>query len=579
MSSVRFTAEEALSQLMYWDSDVEEEISETEDASEPEDNVIDDCQFPHDDEDSEDESASVPSSNENQETQKSPSTEGTLTSKDGQIKWSTSPHQSRARLSSSNVIKMTPGPTSFALSRVDDIESAFQLFISPPMEKIILDMTNLEGRRVFQEKWKPLDPSDLHAYIGILVLAGVYRSKGEATASLWNEEYGRPIFRATMSLETFHMISRVIRFDNRDTRAGRREKDKLAAIRDVWDKWVNILPLLYNPGPHVTVGESLVPFRGCCPFRQYVPNKPAKYGIKIWAACDAKSSYAWNMQIYTGKPLRGPPEKNQGMLVVLEMTEGLQGHNITCDNFFTSYRLGVELQKRKLAMLGAVRKNKPELPSEILKMQGRPLHSSKFTFTENTTLVSYCPKRNKNVLVMSTMHKDASLTTREDMKPQMILDYNSTKGGVDNLDKVTAAYSCQRKSTRWPLVVFYNIVDVSAYNAYVLWIEINQHWNASKLYRRRIFLEELGKALVTPKIQNRARPARSPAAAAVIANVQVRASDQPTMDPLDKCAKKRRRCQVCPSRDDSKTSTSCVRCKKCICRKHTVTFCPSCGDY
>ncbi|KAM6960634.1 mucin-5B-like [Aplochiton taeniatus] len=131
------------------------------------------------------------------------------------------------------------------------------------------------------------------------------------------------------------------------------------------------------------------------------------------------------------------------------------------------------------------------------------------------------------------MHKDASLSTRENLKPQMILDYNSTKGGVDNLDKVTATYSCQRKTARWPLVVFHNIVDVSAYNAYVLWIEINEQWNASELYRRRLFLEELGKALVTPKIQNRARPARSPAAAAVIAKVQGRASDQPTMDPSD----------------------------------------------
>uniref|UniRef100_A0AAV2L7G4 Reverse transcriptase domain-containing protein n=1 Tax=Knipowitschia caucasica TaxID=637954 RepID=A0AAV2L7G4_KNICA len=119
------------------------------------------------------------------------------------------------------------------------------------------------------------------------------------------------------------------------------------------------------------------------------------------------------------------------------------------------------------------------------------------------------------------MHTDASLSTREDMKPQMILDYNSTKGGVDNLDKVTATYSCQRKTARWPLVIFYNIVDVSAYNAYVLWTAINQKWNAGKLYRRRLFLEELGKALVTPKIQMRAKPARSPAAAAVIEKVKI----------------------------------------------------------
>ena len=58
-----------------------------------------------------------------------------------------------------------------------------------------------------------------------------------------------------MSLETFHIFSRVIRFDNRETKAGRRERDKLAAVRTVWDKWLEQLPLLYNPGPNITVDE------------------------------------------------------------------------------------------------------------------------------------------------------------------------------------------------------------------------------------------------------------------------------------------------------------------------------------
>lgn len=67
---------------MNWESNVEEEISETED------NAIDDpdCQFSHDEEDSEEDSAGVPSSDENQETQQLSSTEGTCTSKDGKIK-------------------------------------------------------------------------------------------------------------------------------------------------------------------------------------------------------------------------------------------------------------------------------------------------------------------------------------------------------------------------------------------------------------------------------------------------------------------------------------------------------------
>lgn len=76
---------------MNWDSDVEEEISETEDLSETEDNVIadPDCQFSYDEEDSEDESAVVPPTDENQGMQQSSSTEGTWASKDGNIKWST----------------------------------------------------------------------------------------------------------------------------------------------------------------------------------------------------------------------------------------------------------------------------------------------------------------------------------------------------------------------------------------------------------------------------------------------------------------------------------------------------------
>lgn len=53
-----------------------------------------------------------------------------------------------------------------------------------------------------------------------------------------------------------------------------------------------------------------------------------------------------------------------------------------------------------------------------------------------------------------------------------------------------------------------------------------------KLYRRRLFLEELGKSLITPKIQRRVRPARSPIAGAVIEKVKSAPSNQSAMDPV-----------------------------------------------
>ncbi|XP_051982284.1 piggyBac transposable element-derived protein 4-like [Xyrauchen texanus] len=560
-SKQRFSVYEILSQFFDSESDIEENVSETDD------NIEEDPDY------------EASSSDENDTPNVDPPVvsqppTNPLPSKNGKLSWSRSPPERQGRLSAANVIKMVPGPTRYAVSHVQDIKSAFDLFITPSIEKDVLEMTNLEGRRVYGEGWKDFDVTDLQAYIELLILAGVYKSKGEATASLWNADTGRAIFPATMSLKTFHVFSRVIRFDDKETRQGRRERDKLAAIRVVWDKWVQRLPFLYNPGPHITVDECLVPFRGCCPFRQYIPSKPAKYGIKIWDSCDAQSSYAWNMQVYTGKSPGEAPEKNQGMRVVLDMAEGLNGHNITCNNFFTSYALGEELLKRKVTMLGTVRKNKPELPSELLAMKNRKVTSSMFAFTEKATVVSYCPKKGKNVLLMSTMHKDAVLSTREDRKPQMVLDYNETKGGVDNLDKVTATYSCRRMTARWPLVIFFNIIDVSAYNAFVLWSEINKDWNSGKLSRRRIFLEQLGYELVKPHIERRrCLPRASTAAATVVKDIQME-----THTPLVQTAsRKRGRCQVCPNRNDTKTSNTCVKCKKYICKEHTHTSCTSCA--
>ena len=60
--------------------------------------------------------------------------------------------------------------------------------------------------------------------------------------------------------------------------------------------------------------------------------------------------------------------------------------------------LSQQLLKRKIPMVGTVRKNKPELPPALLATKGREAFSSKFAFTPTTTLVSYLPKRNRNVV-------------------------------------------------------------------------------------------------------------------------------------------------------------------------------------
>ena len=147
--------------------------------------------------------------------------------------------------------------------------------------KSILDCTNLEGRRVFGERWKEIDQT-LTCILWGSYHCWCFQIQWESTESLQDAETGRTLFRATMSHESFQIISRFIRFDNRDTRPAWRQKDELAAIRSVQDKWVDRLPLFFNPAPIITVDEQFMPFRGRCPFRQYISSKPSKYGIKTW---------------------------------------------------------------------------------------------------------------------------------------------------------------------------------------------------------------------------------------------------------------------------------------------------------
>ena len=75
------------------------------------------------------------------------------------------------------------------------------------------------------------------------------------------------------------------------------------------------------------------------------------------------------------------------------------------------------------------------------------------------------------VNMLSTMHAlpDISSTSCE-KKPEVILYYNSTKSGVDILDRMVRTYTSKRMTRRWPVALFYNMLDVSAVNAYVVYM-------------------------------------------------------------------------------------------------------------
>lgn len=159
----------------------------------------------------------------------------------------------------------------------------------------------------------------------------------------------------------------------------------------------------------------------------------------------------------------------------------------------------------RLTTVGTIRKNKPQLPQELLSIKERPRGSSMFAFgklSNMCTVVSYIPNKTqkKNVLLASTMHSDDEIDpdSGDSFKPSIITFYNLTKRGVDVVERLKNEYSVTRVSNRWPFTVFGGLLNVGAINA-----QITFKNNTNKLVQRRVLLTELAKELIKPHLSRR----------------------------------------------------------------------------
>lgn len=186
------------------------------------------------------------------------------------------------------------------------------------------------------------------------------------------------------------------------------------------------------------------------------------------------------------------------------------------------------------------------------------------------TLMSYVPKKSKAVILLSTLHNDASID--EDIgnqrKPQILTFYNQTKGGVDTNDKLCAAYNMGRRTRRWPVVLFFHLVNVTAINVRVICVA-----NSGRAIVRSAFLKELANELVRPLKMIRVQDTHIPR--------QIRKRlredlDFPEEQFPDQPAGKRQRCSFCPRARNRSTQQICVKCHKNACGEHLRNICVYC---
>ena len=67
------------------------------------------------------------------------------------------------------------------------------------------------------------------------------------------------------------------------------------------DKLVTNFQNTFHPGKNIAIDEAMVAWRGPLSFRVYNPDKPDKFGIKVFELCDSATAYRCNLEFYTGR--------------------------------------------------------------------------------------------------------------------------------------------------------------------------------------------------------------------------------------------------------------------------------------
>lgn len=525
---------------------------------------------------------------------------GTVRSRSRHV-WTTNKGRSSNRTAAINIIHVARGPTRSVKDVVDPV-SLFDRFITDQIINEIVKWTNAEieiKKLTYAQNTSTQNSTnkeEIRALLGILVLSAALKDNHLTLDELFNIEYSGTRYVSCMSKERCDFLLRCLRFDDKTFRLQRQKDDPFTHIRGIWEMLMVQCRQNYVPGTNVTIDEQLLAFRGRCKFRMYIPNKPAKYGVKLEMMCDSGTRYMVDSMPYLGKATNtgGLP---LGEYFVKELTRSIHGtnRNVTMDNWFTSVPLAKQLlqQPYKLTIVGTLRSNKKEIPDELKNQRTsdgtRRINTSMFVYDGPITLLSYKPKPSKMVYMLSSCDEEASVNP-ETKKPRMIEFYNKTKGGVDTFDQMCSVMSCSRKTNRWPICVFYGMMNISCINSYIIYCH-NASVQGQRLISRRDFMKKLHSQLVEPWLKHRLEIRTMPThiknkISDILgvrhdeglprhsSNLQAVASSSASDASNNR---KRKSCGLCPYTKRRMTKSSCAKCSVAICGEHKIDFCTKCA--
>ena len=341
----------------------------------------------------------------------------------------------------------------------------FSLYFIPDMVSKITTETMRYARLKNNHSFHVSD-NDVYQFLGLILISGYHTLPGEKDYWSTKPSLSAPIFSRVMSRNRFQEIKRYFHLADNENLT----ESKTARVDLIYDELLKNCQRFGIFDKLLSIDESMVPYRGHFSIKQYIRNKPIRFGYKLWFLCGA-DGYPYNFELYKGKddgrkePLGTSAVKRMSSIIE---SDKCKNHILHFDNFFTSYSLLVDLAGKDLRAIGTVRSNRTE--------------SCFFGVTKKDERASYDYKSDGTVLFVHWKHNSIvkvrtnfSKVTPVDKvsrwvkgkgkvsvdQPKVISERNKGTGGVDLLDMLLGSYRPNLRSKKWWWPLFSNALNIA----------------------------------------------------------------------------------------------------------------------
>lgn len=449
----------------------------------------------------------------------------------------------------------------------------FELFITED----IIDLFVTESNRyaIFHNAENPrITPNEIKCFIAILILSG-YNSL--CNRRLYWDSHDDTRNHLVVNSMRRNRFEQILRFLHCKDNTHVDNSNKMWKIQPLIDKVKSNCMNHFVPEQNLSYDESMVKYYGKHSCKQFIRNKPIRFGYKIWCLCTS-IGYLVDFEIYQGRNTAANTEYQtvfgKASAPLVEMIDRFPDNlkklpfHFFFDNLFTGLNLLAYLRECGYGGTGTMRGNRltkscPLPGNKEMDKMARGSHESIISKEDGVSVVRW--KDNSIVTVGSncvgvdpiTNVKRFSQSEKKFIqipRPSVIGEYNRSMGGVDRLDQNVAGYRIHIRNRKWYWSILTWSLDVSIQNAWLIGRKSGKKMTQLEFRREivQVYLKRYGVAA-----KGAGRPAASIAGTSRI-SIDLRFDE--TNHLVQKIVKKRR----CAG-DGCRNKTSAVRtqCKKC----------------